>query len=185
MKNTTTPTFAKASAGKQRKTDLVKDISEKLGKAKALVLTDYTGVTHKQLEELRKNLKKVEAELTIVKNRLFKIALKENHKTIDDTFLNGSTAALFAYQDEVAPLKELVKFFKTSNLTDKLKTGLLGEQVLTTDEINRFATLPTREILLSQLVRQLQAPIYGLHNALSWNLKKLVWTLNNIKNSKS
>lgn len=66
----------------QRKKDIVKNLKEKLGKAKALFLTDYRGLTHQQLEQLRKALKKVEADFVIVKNRLLKIAMQQcNNET--------------------------------------------------------------------------------------------------------
>jgi len=160
-----------------KKQESVQNLTDKLSKAKAWVLADYTGITHKQLEDLRKILKKIDGEITVVKNRLFKKALTDQKKEFDETHLQGATAALFAYKDEVSPIKELVNF-------GKVKYGFLGNNPLNAQEITRFASLPTREQLLAQLVGQLQAPIYGLHNALSWNLKKLVWTLNNIKDGK-
>ena len=168
----------------QRKIDAVKDLTDKLGKTKAVVLADYTGITHKQLEELRKTLKKTDSEITIIKNRLFKKALDQNKMSFEESNLSGSTAALFAYKDEVAPLKELVKFLKTVNL-GKIKAGLLGKNALTVDDIQRFATLPSREILLANLVGSLQSPIYGLHNGLKWNLNKLAWALTSVKNNKN
>ena len=168
----------------QKKIDQVKELTTKLEKAKDLVLTDYTGLTHKQLEELRRALKKTQAELTIPKNTLLKRALTEVKKSISDTHLQGATATLFAYADEVAPLKALIKFFKDAT-HGTVRAGLLGTNELNAAEIERLSTLPSREQLLSQLVGQLEAPLYGLHNALSWNIRKLVWTLDGIKNTKS
>lgn len=168
----------------QKKIDLVKEISDKLAKAKALVFADYTGLTHKQLEDLRKLIKKTEAELTVTKNTLFKRALTQTKKTPDEKQLQGATATLFAYADEAAPLKVLVKFFKDA-AKGVIKGGLLGNQTLTTGEVERLAKLPSREILLSQLAAELQYPVYGLHRSLSWNLNKLVWVLDAVKNKKT
>lgn len=168
----------------QKKIDIVKELTEKLRRAKALYLIDPTGLKHKQLEDLRKNLKKVEAEFTISKNTLFKRALAGVKRTVSETQLTGATATLFAYADEVAPIRELVAFFKNA-AAGKIKTGLLGTQELTTADVERLATLPPRDTLLAQLVGQLQAPIYGLHNALSWNMRKLVWALEAVKVKKA
>jgi large subunit ribosomal protein L10 len=101
-----------------------------------------------------------------------------------DEYLKNATATLFAYADEVAPVKELVKFLKSVGL-GKLKGGLLGDTVLTDTEVTRLAVLPTKDVLLGQLAGQLNAPIQGLHHALSWNINKLVWALNGIKSKKT
>lgn len=167
----------------QKKIDTVTNLTEKISRAKALVVTDYRGLKHKQLEELHKLLKKSEGEYLVAKNRLLLRALAGKGEGIKDA-LHDTTAVLFAYADEVAPLKEVVKFFKAAG-AGKLKAGLLGAQVLTDAEVTRLSTLPTREILLAKLVGQLNAPIQGLHYALSWNINKLVWALSQIQSSKS
>lgn len=178
----------------QKKIDTVKALSDKVSRAKALFLADYRGLKHKQLEQLRKLLKKLEAEFVVAKNRLVLRALNAAFSTpgvkeisptggvLTDS-LRGTTAALFAYTDEVAPLKELVKFFKIAG-AGKAKVGLLGVQVLSDAEVARLASLPSREVLLGQLVRQLKTPISGLHYALSWNINKLVWALNAVRGKK-
>lgn len=167
----------------QKKIDIVSQLKTKLEKAKALVLTDPSGLTHKQLEDLRKLLKKTEAEFTITKNTLLKRALEEVRKSVDETSLSGSTATLFAYADEVSPIKALTEFLKSTGM-GKIKVGLLGKTELSQTDIERLAKLPPREMLLAQLVRQMQTPLYGLHNALSWNLRQLVWTLEAVRNRK-
>lgn len=160
----------------QRKIDTVTSLSDKLSRAKAIVLADYRGLKHKQLEELRKALKKLEAEFVVTKNTLLKRALAKDDLT---SFLKEATGTLFAYADEVAPLKELLKFFKTAG-AGKPKTGLLGNTVLSDTDITKLATLPNRQTLLAQLVSQLNAPIQGLHYALSWNINRLVWALKEV-----
>lgn len=168
----------------QKKIDTVKELTDRLTRAKTLVLADPAGLKHKQLEDLRKKLKMVEGEFTVAKNSLLKRALLEAKKTISEANLTGATATLFAYADEVAPLKELINFFKTA-AAGKIKSGLFWNKEMAAAEIERLAALPTHDQLLSQLVGQLQAPLYGLHNALSWNLRKLVWSLEAVKKTKS
>ena len=165
-----------------KKIETVKELSEKVTKAKSIVFADYRGLKHKQMEELRRGIKKVNGELVVAKNRLLLRSLGDAAKGVEAT-LNDSTAALFSYADEVTPLKELVKFFKAAGI-GKTKAGLLGTQVLADADVTRLAQLPGREQLLGQLVGQLNAPIQGLHRAMSWNLNKLVWALDSIKNKK-
>jgi large subunit ribosomal protein L10 len=163
----------------QRKIDTVTSLTSALSRAKSVVIADYRGLKHKQLEELRRTLKKVEAEFTIAKNRLFKRALGDKAEKLADS-LSQTTAILFSYGDEIAPIKELLKFFKTAG-TGTPKAGLLGDLPLTEADVTKLSTLPTHEVLLGQFVRQLNAPIQNLHYALQWNFQKLVYVLNAVK----
>lgn len=167
----------------QRKIDTVTTLTDKVSKAKVMVLADYRGLKHKQLEELRRNLKKTNGEFMIAKNRLVLRALGDRAESMKEP-LNNETAVLFAYQDEVAPLKEMLKFFKAAGV-GKPKAGLMGTVVMNESDIAKLATLPSREALLGKLVSQLNAPIQGLHYALQWNMNKLVWALNAIKGKKT
>lgn len=167
----------------QKKIETVEKLTEKIKRAKAIVLVDYRGLKHKQFEELRKLLKKLQAELVVAKNRLFKRAMEGKSKELD-SFLTDPTATLFAYADEVSPIKELLKFFKTAGF-GKAKAGLLGTQLLSDTEVTRFASLPAREILLAQLAGQLNAPIQKLHYALSWNINRFARVLNAVKEKKT
>ncbi|MCX6792234.1 MAG: 50S ribosomal protein L10 [Candidatus Gottesmanbacteria bacterium] len=184
-KQMATPDFVPqggTSPGKQKKIDTVTELTDKVGKAKSIVLADYRGLKHKQLEELRRALKKTDADFAVTKNRLLTRAFGKKAKSIENQ-LKQSTAALFAYADEVTPLTVLLKFFKTAG-AGNAKGGLLGDKVLTEADVVTLASLPSRPVLLAKLVGQLNAPIQGLHDALSWNLNKLVWALNAVKKQK-
>ncbi len=165
-----------------KKIETVKELTDKVTRAKSIVFADYRGLKHKQMEELRRNLKKADGELVVAKNRLLLRALGDMAKGVESS-LSESTAALFSFADEVAPLKELVKFFKSSGI-GKTKAGILGKQVLLDAEVTRLSSLPPRQQLLGQLVGQLNAPIQGLHYALNWNIQKLVYALHAVQQKK-
>ena len=165
-----------------KKQKTVKELTEKVGKAKAMYLVDYRGLKHKQLEELRRNLKKLEAEFVVTKNRLLKRALGDKVAHLESS-LSQTTATLFSYADEVAPLKEMLKFFKTVNL-GVAKAGLLGAKAIGESDLVRLSELPGRRELLGRLAAQLNAPIQVLHYALSWNINRLVWGLSAVKEKK-
>lgn len=176
----------KKSKFNPRKTAIIQNLSTSLSRAKAFFLTDYKSLTHKQLEELRKNLKKDNAEYSIVKNTLLKKSLEsssvKNKESLYDS-LKESTAALFAYGDALSAIKTLSAFIKTYTLP-KIKIGIFSENLISADEFNRLASLPAKEVLLAILAARLRSPISGLHYALNWNLQKFVTVLNNIKNKK-
>lgn len=167
----------------QKKIETVAKMTDKVGKARSIIFAEYGGIKHKQLETLRKELKKVDAEFMVTKNTLIARALGDNAPKVKDT-LKSNTASLFSYKDEVAGLKVLLKFFKDANM-GKTKGGLIGNTAMTDADVTRLSKLPGREVVLGQLVGQLKAPISGLHYALSWNLNKLVWALNAVKAKKA
>lgn len=166
----------------QKKIDTVTLLTDRVHRAKSIVFVDYRGLKHKQLESLRKSLKTVNADLTITKNRLMMRALADRAESARAA-LSDTTATLFSYADEVTPLKELLKYFKTAG-AGKTKGGLLGQSFLSDTDVTRLAGLPTRQVLYAQLASQLNAPVQGLHYALSWNINKFVWALNAVKNKK-
>jgi large subunit ribosomal protein L10 len=172
-----------SAKGTPKKTETVSALTDKAARAKSMVLVEYGGLKHKQLEELRRILKKSDGEIVIAKNRLLKRALGDRAASIE-TLLEQPTATLFSYADEVGPLKDLLKFFKAAGM-GKTKGGLLGDTVLTETDVAKLATLPSKEMLLGKLVRQLNAPIQGLHYALQWNMNKLVWALDAVKGKKA
>lgn len=167
------------SRQREKKEAIVAKLAEKAARAKAFVFTNPSGMTHKQLEQLKKGLKRVDAELVITKNTLLKLALR------DDALkhLSGQTATLFSYGDTLAALKELAKTIKSLNLPT-VKLGLIDGKTLHSDEVTRLATLPSREVLIAQLVSTMQAPLYRLHRALQWNPQRLVFTLKAVEQSK-
>jgi large subunit ribosomal protein L10 len=165
-----------------KKIETVKEMTDKIAKSKSIIFADYVGLKHKQLEDLRKKLRVVGAEFMVTKNKLLERAFGTNADSVKP-LLKNATGTLFSYEDEVAGIKELLKFFKTANV-GKTKAGLLGTQVITDAEVTRLATLPAHKVLLGQLAGQLMAPIQGLHYALSWNMNKLVWALSSIKDQK-
>ncbi|MCL4398063.1 50S ribosomal protein L10 [Patescibacteria group bacterium] len=151
---------------KAKNIETVGKLEEKLKKAKGLVLTDYQGLTHKQMEDLHKSVKKAGAEYVVVKNSLLNIASTRNQKPVTSV---GPTAVLLAYEDEFAPLRELVKFIKT-NSKPAVKMSVLGGTEYDAAETTRIASLPSKEGLIAQLMFTLNA-----------NTQKLAYLLTQVK----
>lgn len=173
------------SQNKQRKAGLVSEISEKVNKAKAMVFTNYQGLTHKQIEQFKRDIKKAQAEFAVTKNTLLKLSLKNaNLETGEDKNFDQPTGTLFLYGDIVSPLKVLSKMIKEIE-RPLIKFGLLDGKLLSKEDVNKLSSLPTREVLLAQLLGQMNAPIAGFHRTLHWNLQKFLITLKAIENSKN
>jgi len=162
----------------------VADLVERLNKAKTVVLTDQSGLTVALSSELKKKLRGVEAESLVTKNTLLKIASKQTGHEIPDEVLEGPTATLFAYGDEISPIKELTAFAKT-NEKPTIKLGFLGTDLLSPERITALAKLPSKEVLRGQVVGGLYSPLYGMVGVLNANIRNLVYTISAIKDKKS
>ena len=160
----------------QNKVYTVENLAQKLKEAKTVVLADYHGLDVSQLAELRKTIRKAGGEFEVVKNTLLTRAAKESKVEIDPKILKGPTAALWSYKDQLTPLKALMDFVKANQLP-KVKFGLLDQVITPIERIKLLASLPTKEELQAKLVGVLKSPTYGLTNALSWNIRKLVLVL--------
>lgn len=172
------------SKSRQKKETIVGELSEKLERAKALIFTNYQGLTHKQIEKLKKSAKALNADYVVVKNTLLLKSLEGSKIKLEEKDLEGPTAAMFVYGDVIEPLKNLGKTIRQLGLPT-IKFGILDEKLVKADQLLRLATLPSREVLIAQFVNGLKFPIYGLHRALSWNLQKLLMTLKAIETGKA
>ncbi len=174
----------KITANRQKKMDIVTKLNEKIASAKAIVFTNYQGLTHKQIERLKKAIKPLKAEFVVAKNSLVLRALNTNKIKLDsEKDLQGQTGTLFIYEDIMSPLKELAKIIKELGIPS-VKFGIMDGDRISGEQILRLSTLPSREVLLAQLVGGLKSPIFGLHRALSWNINKLVLTLKAVETKK-
>lgn len=171
--------FMKTRAQKEQ---TVQQLTEKLGRSKAIVFTDYKGMTMSQLSSLRDTLAEQDAQLAVTKNTLLKIALRESGKPIEDNF-EGPVATLFAYSDEITPLKSLVKALKDNGI-GKIKSGILGDQFLDENRIKQLASLPSKDELRGKTVGVLAAPLQGMVGVLQANLRNLVYVFEQIRKSK-
>lgn len=170
----------------QKNQTSVASIKTKLAEAKSIVLADYAGLTVKLQQDLRRQVKAAGGEVLVLKNTLLKIALKDEKFDLEplvDSF-NGPTLTLLAYQDEIAPIKALAEFAKTNELPT-IKAGFLNKSPLTREQVDQLAKLPTKIEMIAKTIGTIKAPLSGIVNVLSGNLKKLVYALEAIKKQKS
>jgi len=172
--------------GKERKEKLVAEIVKKIDASSGLVFTDYKGITHQQLENLRKELKTVDSSLLIAKNSLMRIGLGQSKNFADykdNEALVGPAATLFIGHDSIEPLKKLQKSIKDTGLPT-IKFGVLEGQLLDEAGVLKLASLSSREVLLTQFVGLLNAPIQRFVTGLNAIPQKFVMTLDAIAKAK-
>ncbi len=168
----------------QQKQLTIDEFSGKIEKSKAIIFTDYRGLTVNKVQQLKNKLADVNGEIQVTKNTLLGIALEKNGIKLDET-LEGPTATIFAYGDEVSPIKTLIDFAKENNDLPNLKFGLLAKKNLNLSQLKILSQLPSREVLYAQLVGTLVAPITKLMYGLNYHNQSFINVLNNIKDKKS
>lgn len=164
---------------KAQKVTLVENLTEELKGAKSLVLVNYAGLNVKSQQELKKRLKEVDGRMVVIKNTLLKRAgenAKLDPEMLSETILSGQTALLVANDDPIAPIQVLGKFAK-ENEVPKFKVGIVEGLFQDEAGLTKLSTLPSRDVLLGQLLGSLMSAPYGLVGTLNGNLQKLVYIL--------
>jgi len=155
------------------KESLVSDLRERIDRAPVLYLTDFTGLNVKAMTELRSSLKKSGAEYFVVKNRLAKRVFTESEELPDiSESLTGPTGFVFGYEDVAGAAKALSDFAKAHDKRPVFKLGVMENKILQPEQVERIATLPSREMLLAQLAGALEAPMSMLATALEAKLQE-------------
>jgi large subunit ribosomal protein L10 len=127
-----------------------------LSKSAIIVLTDYKGLDVAAMNDLRRRLRAEEIEYQVVKNTLLIRAAEDNDIALIKDYFKGPSAIALSYDDPVAPAKVLSEFAK-ENKKLEIKAGVMNGQVLDAKAIKALAKLPSREVLLGQLLSALNA----------------------------
>ncbi len=164
---------------KQEKVFFVENLTAELKSAKAVVLINYTGLSVKTQQELKKRLKEAGASMLVVKNTLLKRAgeaAKIDPALLTDAVLQGQSALVIAKEDPIAPISVLGKFAKEFDVP-KFKVGILDGSFQDAESLAKISSLPGKDALLGQVLGTLMSPSYGLVGTLNANLQKLVYVL--------
>ncbi len=164
---------------------LLKDVVKSAKEAKALVFSDFTGVTVKQLSEVRSELRKSGSRFQILKKTILNIALRDAGIAVDARKLEGQVGVAFS-TDEVSAAKAIADYVK-ANKEMKLSIigGALEGKALSAAEVKALAKLPSKDELRGILAGTLQAPIAGFVRTLSGNLSGLVRVLSAVAEKKA
>lgn len=143
------------------KATIVSDLSEKLNRSPFMLVTDYQKMKVGQFGELRSRLSPAGAEIRVVKNSFLKRAMADSGLPDVGDQLTGQTAVVLGEKD-VAPVAKILKAFAAEFKIASLKVGVVDKAVLSTADVEALAELPSREILLAQLLGLLLSPATSL-----------------------
>ncbi len=169
---------------KSEKEKTVNELKEKLSLTQSLILTDFRGLNVADLSRLRKNLRSSGAEYQVTKNTMIRKAAQESGFEPIIDYLKGPTGLVFSYQDPISPAKVLHEFLQKSD-KPKIKTIWMEGKLFGENQLKRLATLPSKEMVLTQIVSSLNAPISNFVGTLQGMLRNLVGVIDAIKEARS
>ena len=172
---------------KIQKDIILRDLQEKIKKSKSIVFAGFNALGVKDNEALRAKLDQEKGEYYVAKKTLLNMALEKNGLEFNARELEGKVAAVFAYEDEVAPAKIIGDFRKDKEKEGKIffLGGFLDGRLLSKEEAEALSKLPSKTELYAKMVGSMNAPISGLVNVLAGNLRNLVYVLKAIEEKKA
>ncbi len=171
---------------REKKSQEISSISERLGRSKAAFLVDFKGMDVESVTALRKALKPVQSEMKVVRNTLAIRALSDHPQmkpVLEDKFV-GTNAIVFAFDDPSAAAKTLAKFGEDVEAF-QIKTGVLDGNLLDERAIKQLATLPTKPELQAMLLAVFAAPMTKILGTMQAVPEGFVRVLNAYKETKT
>ncbi|MCL2690006.1 MAG: 50S ribosomal protein L10 [Chitinispirillia bacterium] len=167
------------------RTSVIEELEKEFGGAKGIYVTNNHKITVEAVTKLRNELRKNGIRFIVVKNTLAKEACKKVGITSLDNYFKGPTAVAVAPKDGAVPAKILRDFRKEYKDLLEVKAAYVDGSLFVGDQATRLADLPSREVLLAQLLGVLKAPVGGMAGVLNGVLTKFVRTLDAVKEKKS
>ncbi len=169
---------------RSEKEQILADLEAQLEGAKSVVFADYRGTTVKKIDELRKSLRKEGVSTKVAKITLIRKALEKHGVDTSSMDFKAPVAVAISKEDEVAAARILTAFAK-ENKNVQVLAGVMENKYISAAEVKALAALPSKQELLGQVVRTINAPVSGFVNVLAGNLRSLVYVVNAIKESKA
>jgi large subunit ribosomal protein L10 len=170
---------------REQKSEIINDFKQMFEGSNATFLVKYQGLSVNGMQTLRRSLRSVNSELKVTKTTLMKIAAQDIAGSEDfrNTF-KEQVGLVFAKGDVSSTAKQL-KQFADANEALKVLTGFFESRVLTKQEIEFLATLPSKEILLAQMLGTMQAPIASFTRLLNLLIVRLLYVLKQVEEQKA
>jgi large subunit ribosomal protein L10 len=167
----------------EAKKETVAALREELAKARTMIVSEYRGLSVKDIAEIRRALSKQDVTYRVVKNRLMRIAAEDSVGAALSPLLTGPTAIAFG-TDEAGTAKAVLDATRPYNKIVRITGAILGDKAIDGDAVTRLAALPTREVLLARLAGGMQAPVGTLAGLFAAPLRNLGYALAQVAEQK-
>ena len=167
----------------EAKRETVAELRDALSSSRTLIVSEYRGLTVKEIAEIRRALTKQDVTYRIVKNRLMRIAAQDTVGEALSPLLEGPTAIAFG-NDESQTAKAVIDATRPYKIVT-IKGAVLGTRAISADDVRSLANLPPRDVLLAKLAGSMQAPIATLAGLLAANIRNLGYALAQVRDQKA
>lgn len=157
---------------RKQKERVVEELKEAMSRCSSGILTDYKGLSNAEMIILRRKLRELGVEYRVVKNTLARFAAEKAGKDFLVGSFEGPVAIAFGYGEVIEPAKTLAGYIRTSDSILSIKSGFMGDRLLSQDEVKTLSTIPPREVLIARVLAGMQGPIVGLVNCLAHPLRE-------------
>jgi large subunit ribosomal protein L10 len=168
---------------RDEKVTIVSDLSESFSRAKLAVVADYCGLKVSEFQKIRVELRNCNSEIRVAKNTLLKRAVTDTGNAALSEYFSGTTAVIMAYADPVEPAKVVTKF-ANDNEKFKIRSAVLDGEKIGVDKLVALSKLPSKKVLLGQLLSTWKGVPTGLVQVLSGVPRTFVYALQAIKDRK-
>ena len=151
---------------REEKAQIIDGLQEVFSECSVGILTDYRGLSTAEITDLRRTLRRSDIKYRVVKNTLARFAAERADKNDLATLFDGPVAIVFGYGDIAEPARILTDYIRTAKAELSIKGGFLGDRLLTSENVETLATLPSEEVLLGRVLAGMQSPIVTLVGAL-------------------
>ncbi len=165
------------------KENIVSRISDDIKDHAVMLLIDYKGITVNDDTTFRRTLREGGMTYYVAKNTFIKLAAHNQDIDALDSYLEGTTAVVFG-NDPVALAKTVSEFAK-DHPAIKVKAGYMEGTLLPAEKLSSLAKLPSKEVLLAQVVGGMQAPLAGFAGALQGLLRNFAYVIDQVREQKS
>jgi large subunit ribosomal protein L10 len=141
-----------------QKEQILQDTSERIREVRGFYLADFSGMSVEKLSALRKKCREQQVQFRVIKNTLLKRAFNARGISDLDPFLEGPTGLVFSPVSEMSPAKILSDFAK-ENERPRIKAAVVDGRLFDEKQVAQLAALPSREVLMSQVLGTLIAPM--------------------------
>lgn len=150
-----------------RKQEQVSDLTRHISESTIAIATDYSGMSVGEMTALRRSLREQEVDFRVVKNTLTYIAADAAGRPQVREIVNGPTGLAFGYGEVVDPARVLFAFMRENRSVMKVRGAVMGERVLTAEQVEALSKLPPKDVLIARLAGQLQGSVASLAYVLS------------------
>jgi len=170
---------------KEQKSVIIGELKDGFSRAKGAIVTECKGLTVQEVTDLRVLLRKAGLDLRVVKNTLARRAVEDTPNAPIREELTGQVAVALGYDDPVVLAKSVLDYAKTNEAKFKIRSGVIEGQFCSAERLKAVASLPSREILLSQMAGAFQAPAQKLAALMANTITRMGWALEALKAKKA